>query len=468
MMARCFLIACVWAAGLLQAHAQDEAPFDVVVDRYVAEGLRSNLALQSESLEVEKATQALAAARARFLPEVSLQARYTRADGGREFTMPIGAALNPVYSKLNDLLAAQGASPQFPQISDVTVQFMREEEQDTRLVARQPLYAPAIPAAVRAQRALLDASSFNRMALARALRRDITIAYLDWLRARSSAQIVAASETLLRENLRVNESLFENGKITEDQVLRAKAELLEVEQQKLEVETLATQAQSFFNFLLNRELLTDIEPSAPPATLTDNGAALEHLWTDALNRRPEIGQVEQLRRASEEQVVIARKQQWPTLSLALDGGVLGEDYRAGDGYNFGTASLVFTWRVFDGGGDRARVRQAQAAERQVVLRQEEIAQQIRLEVQQSFDRLATARASLATAAARADAARAAFRIASRKRDEGVINQVEFVDARSTLTSAELNLNLTRFAVLARRADLEYATSSGNLPLLPGV
>ena len=54
----------------------------------------------------------------------------------------------------------------------------------------------------------------------------------------------------------MNESLFENGKITEDQVLRAKAELLEVEQQKREVENLATQARSFFNFLLNRDLLT--------------------------------------------------------------------------------------------------------------------------------------------------------------------------------------------------------------------
>ena len=112
--------------------------------------------------------------------------------------------LNPVYSTLNDLLAAQGQPAQFPQISDVTVQFLREEEQDTRVVVRQPLYAPAIPAAVRAQRALLDASSFNRMAVARALRRDITIAYLDWLKARSSVEIVAASQALLRENLRVN------------------------------------------------------------------------------------------------------------------------------------------------------------------------------------------------------------------------------------------------------------------------
>jgi outer membrane protein len=75
---------------------------------------------------------------------------------------------------------------------------------------------------------------------------------------------------------------------------------------------------------------------------------------------------------------------------------------------------------------------------------------------------------LTTAAARADAARAAFRIASRKRDEGVINQVEFIDARSALTSAELNHNVTRFDVLARRAELEYATSAGDLPLDPGV
>lgn len=449
------------------APAQNVVEFDTLIEQYVAEGLRSNLALQSETLEVEKATQAVAAARARFFPELSLQARYTRAEGGREFGLPLGTALNPVYSTLNDLLATQGRSAPFPQITDQTVQFLREEEQDTRVMMRQPLYEPAIPAAVRAQRALLGASSYNRMAVARALRRDITISYLDWLKARNSVEIVAASETLLRENLRVNQSLFDNGKITEDQVLRAKAELLDVEQQKREVMNLATQAQSFFNFLLNRNLLADIEATTPPVAQTEREAALEQLWANALNRRPEIARVAELRRASEEQVRVARKQKWPTLSLGVDAGSQGEDFRFGDGYNFGTASLIFTWKLFDGGGDEARVRQARAAERQLVLRQEEIAQQIRLEVQQALDRLVTARDSLATAAARADAARAAFRIASRKRDEGVISQVEFIDARSTLTSAELNHNLTRFNVLARGAELTYATSAGEIPLDPG-
>ena len=42
------------------------APLDERVQAYVAEGLRTNLALQSETLQVERAAASLAAARARF------------------------------------------------------------------------------------------------------------------------------------------------------------------------------------------------------------------------------------------------------------------------------------------------------------------------------------------------------------------------------------------------------------------
>lgn len=451
-----------WGAIVASACAQE--PFDSVIERHIGEALRSNLALQTETLEVERAAAALAEARARYFPEASLQARYSRAEGGRVIDIPMGSALNPVYSTLNQMLAAQGQPARFPQLTDQSIPFLREEEQDTRISIRQPLYAPTIAAAVRAQRSLLDASNYQRMALARTLRRDVTLAYLEWLKARDSVAIVTSSEALLTENVRVNRSLFDNGKITEDQVLRARAELLAVEQQKREVENLARQAQSYFNFLLNRPLTTAIDVASVPTAAIEQEEALELLWSRALDRRPELGRLEQLKQASAAQVQAARKQRWPTLSLGLDAGTQGEEYRFGEGYNFGVASLVFTWRIFDGGGDAARVREARAAERQLVLREEEATQRIRLEVQQALDRLQTARASLATAAARTEAASAAFRIASRKRDEGVINQVEFIDARSTLTSAELNLNLTRYDVLARRAELEYATSSGDLPL----
>lgn len=456
--------------GLLSATtacAQGPDEFDVVVERYVVEGLRNNLALQGETLEVEKAASALVQARARFYPEVTMQARYSRSEGGREINFPLGSALNPINSTLNDLLAAQGQPTQFPMVSDVNIPLLRPTEQETRLMLRQPLFAPAIAAAVRAQSAMLDAGTYRRMAIARTLRRDIVTSYVDWLNARSAMEIVAASAALLQENLRVNESLYANGKITEDQVLRAKAELLDVEQQQRDAANRAVQAQGYFNFLLNRELRADIDAASLPDALAQRNAALETLWDQALERRPEIDQVERLHRATVHQAVLAEKQRWPTLSLGFDAGTQGEDYRFGQGYNFSTVSLVFTWRVFDAGADAARVRQARAAERQLVLREQEIAQQIRLEVQQAFDRLQTARDSLVTAQARVEAARAAFRIAGRKRDEGVINQVEFIDARSTLTRAELNYSLTRCNVLARRTELEYATAAGNLPFDPG-
>ena len=140
------------------------------------------------------------------------------------------------------------------------------------------------------------------------------------------------------------------------------------------------------------------------------------------------------------------------------------EYEFGRGSNYYTISLLLNWNLFDGGARRAAVRQANAVARRTATQLDELTQQVQLEVQQSLDRLNTSADSLATAEARSEAARAAFRIASRKRDEGVISQVEFIDARSSLTGAELNLNVTRFEVLARQAELDYATAAGNLPL----
>src|SRR5690606_8435192 len=137
---------------------------------------------------------------------------------------------------LNELLADAGRPAPFVPIENQVVPFLREREQDTRLTIRQPLYAPAIQAAVRAQRAQLESAQFGRIALARRLKRDITVAYLDWLRASRTVDIVRASLELLQENLRVNESLYRNGRITQDQVLRARAELLDVEQQLREAQ----------------------------------------------------------------------------------------------------------------------------------------------------------------------------------------------------------------------------------------
>jgi outer membrane protein len=437
-----------------------------IIDDYVREGLGSNLALRSQTLEVERNMAALDEARARLFPALALDARYTRAEGGREIQFPVGTLLNPVYSTLNDLLAAQGQPARFDRIEDLRFAFLREREQDTRLTVRQPIYAPAIPAAVRAQSAQLEASQFGRMALARRLKRDITVTYLDWLKSANAVEIVRSSVTLLEENLRVNDSLFRNGRITQDQVLRARAELLAVEQQLREAQNTQTQAQSFMNFLLNRSLSEPLRSAAIAPAVVQTTRDLGSLRAAALANRPEISQLDRAANAAKSQIQIARSDLKPTVSFGVDAGTQGEEYEFGRGRDFATVSLLLNWQLFDGGAIRARVRGAHAAARQAETRRDEIAQQIQLEVQQALDRLVTTTDSLATAEARAEAARAAFRIAGRKRDEGAISQVEFIDSRSALTSAELNLNVTQFDVLARQAELDYATAAGTLPEVP--
>lgn len=458
------------AGPRLEAVPPSEAlrPLPQVIDDYVRAGLQANLGLQSASLDVERSQAALDAAQARFFPELALAARYTRAEGGRQIELPFAALLNPVYGSLNQLLAASGRPANFPQIEDRRIGFLLEEEQDTRLTLRQPLYAPAIPAAVRGQRALLEGNEYARLAFARRLKRDVTVAYLGWLQASKTVAIVDSSRALLAENLRVNESLFRNGKITQDQVLRANAELLAVEQQLREAQNGQAQSRSYLNFLLNRELETPLERAEPEAETARAANDLAQLRAAALDQRPELAQLERVTAASAAQRDVVRAARKPTLSLGADAGTQGEKYEFGSGRNFATVSLLLDWTLFDGGRRRADVRAADAQLRRARLQRDELAQQVQLEVQQALDRLQTTADSLRTAEARAEAARAGFRIAGRKRDEGAISQVEFIDARNALTGAELNLNLTRFQLLARQAELDYATAAGTLPAEFGV
>jgi outer membrane protein TolC len=457
------LLAAGTLSGVVLAAEDTAASFDAVAQGYVALALDGNLALRGQDLDVERSAAALAAAKARFFPELALNARYTVADGGRQIDFPLGQLLNPAYQTLNQLLVAQGQPPRFTTLPDQSFAFQRPREQDTRITLRQPLYQPAIPAAVTAQRELLGSQQYARLALARQLRRDVIVGYAGYLQALRATEIVAAANLLLDENLRITDSLYANGRVTQDQVLRARAEQLAARQSLRTTEGQVSQARSYVNFLLNRRLDAPLDDAAAGAPGPVLQGQVQQLREDALAQRAELAQLDSLSRAAEAQARAARAALKPQLALGVDAGTQGEQYRLGSGYNFIAASLVLSWKFFDGGANRAVAAQARLAARGVGLQREQAAQRVQLEVQQAVDQLDTARDSLATAQARAEAAQAAFRIASRKRDEGAISQVEFLDARNTLTAAQLNLNVTRFELIGRGAELDHATGSGDLP-----
>jgi outer membrane protein len=453
-----------------QTAAPSARALESIVAGYQLAGEQSNLAMKNQDLELERSRAALDAARARFYPELAFSARYTRADGGRQIDLPLGQLLNPAYQTLNDLLVANGGTPKFPLLSDQSIPLQLPREQDTRLTLRQALYAPAITAGADAARAGVASAGYQREAFRRALRRDVALAYLDWLKARGAARILGDAAAALDENLRVNQSLYGSGKGTHDAVLRARAEQLAVQQQQGEAEDAIGQARSYLNFLLNRALETPLEAPVgewpdPDAGESKQSAAMAAApaataepaeLPTATAPRPDLLALDSAAQAAAAQLRAAHAARRPTLALGVDAGVEGTRYGTGPRYNFVTGSLALTWTLFDGGARRAAVAQARIAERQLDNQREMLAKRIGLERQQSRDRLRTAAAGEATAQARAAAARAAFRIASRRRDAGMASTLEFLDARSELTGAELNFNLSHYTLLQRRAEDLYA------------
>jgi outer membrane protein TolC len=184
--------------------------------------------------------------------------------------------------------------------------------------------------------------------------------------------------------------------------------------------------------------------------------ALTALQETAVHQRYELRQLDAIAAAAAAGEQLARAAFKPRLAFAFDIGTQGETYALTSADRYLLASVVLKFNFFSGGADQAGVAGARAAEREARANRSLQEQQIRLQVQQALQDFEFTQASLGTAAKRVEAAAGAFRIASRKRDLGQINQAEFIDSRRAMTDAQLNLNVTRFSALGSLAELEYA------------
>jgi len=453
------------AAGA--ATAPDAPAVLRVTDALVAEALESNLGLTAVQAGVDQRLAALDMARARFLPTLDLQLRYSRADGGREIELPVGDLLNPAYSSLNALLAAAGQPAPFTPIANQKFSFLREREQDSVLRLSQPLYDARIGAARRQAAYGYDAARYGLDAYRQQLERDVRQAYYRWLASRDAVGILAATLELAKENERVNGSLFRNGKVTRDLVLRAEADRLQVQQNLDRTRATESLALRYVNLLCNAPLTRELEA----ASVTDEdlprlaariprpaGAAAAALQLEdaALERRAELRQLEAGVAAAGESERIAKAAFKPQVALAVDAGTQGGEWDYSDEDPYVMASVIVRFSLFSGGADRASVRAARARGAELEAGRALAEQQIRMQVHEAVTDLEVAEASLATANRRADAAAAAFEIVAKKRDLGQVSPAEYLDAQRALTEARLNGNVTRFDALAALAQVEYA------------
>jgi outer membrane protein len=472
----CFAaVTTVAAAGAAPATAASAtatpASVEEAVSGLVADALAANLELDESGAVIAQRLSALDQARALYLPALDFTGRYTRASGGRTIDFPVGDLLNPVYATLNQITGTS----RFPAVQNQEINFQRTREQDTQLSLTQPLYDARISAGRLAAQSQYEAAAAGRIALAGRIERDMREAYYRWLQARAQIGIFDATLELATENRRVNESLFRNGKITRDLVFRAEADELEVQQSQLGAQNAERLAQSYVNLIRNasfEQALPSVAVEDPDIDRLRNqlaarsaqpALALAPLQDAAVNQRYELRQLDAISAAAAAGERLARAAFKPRLAFAFDLGTQGETYALTNEDRYLLASVVLKFNFFAGGADQAGVAGARAVQREARANRSLQEQQIRFQVQQALQDFEFTQASLGTAAKRVEAAAGAFRIASRKRDLGQINQAEFIDSRRAMTDAQLNLNLTRFAALGNLAELEFALGLGVRP-----
>jgi outer membrane protein TolC len=427
-----------------------------ILERYISEGLQSNQALKQRKLDYAVQLSALKEAKGLFLPGISLNARYTVAEGGRMIEFPVGDLLNPVYSTLNMLTS----SNMFPQIENESFPVYRAREHETKVSLVQPIFSSELIQNYRIKQNYTEIARIGVDRYKRELIKEITKAYYGYHKAHNLVSLADTAFSLVEENLRVSQRLFDNDKVTIDAVYRSESELSKVEVQQAKANYMLQASVAYFNFLLNRSLDASIElaielPVPPKVSLED--ASLM-----AMQNRDELRQIEQYQQLNQHVTKLHRGSNYPGLFGVVDYGFQGEEYSFTHEDDFLLASLVMKWNLFQGTANHQKVQQSKIEGEKLGELYSETEQQIRLEVINYYYAVQAAFKSVQSAGKQTHSALRAYELISRKYVEGQSSLLELIDARTSLTSAAANAIIARSEYFSQLADFEYAMGANNL------
>jgi outer membrane protein len=441
--------------GTLLHTATAQSTTHRVLAGYIQYALDSNLVIKQKAVSLEKSMIALQEARSYFLPAVQLGGSYTLAQGGRTIDIPVGDLLNPVYSTLNQLTS----SNKFPQISNVEEQFLPNNFYDVRLRTTYPLLNPDIKynRQIKEQQIKLNEAEIDLYK--RELVKDVKVAYYTYLLASEGIRIYENTKAVVERGLRVNESLYKNGKGLPAYINRSEADVQQVEAQWQSAKNEADKAKAYFNFLLNKPLTDDIEIHIPelPETLF-----LPEADITSIAKREELLQLQTTEAINKSVIRLNESFRQPRVNTFFDLGSQGFDFvNSGKGpyYMFG---LQVDMPIFQGKRNLYKIDQSKKDLEQTRTQQQLVAQQLELQAFTARNNVLTTLSNYRAGVKQVQAAASYFKLIDRGRSEGTNSFIEWLDARNQLTTAEVQQQINKYRTLMAYADYERQIASVSL------
>lgn len=421
-----------------------------VLEEYIQKGIENNLSLKQKESDWKEANMRLKQAKGLFYPDLSLNARYSVADGGRIIEFPVGDLLNPVYSTLNMLTSTE----RFPMIENEEFPFLRPTEHETKLRLVQPLFNTDIFYNKKISENNLDIKYSDMQTYKRSLVFEIKQAYFNYMKAVELLHLLENTMPVLEENLRVNNRLFENDKVTKDVILRSESEISRLEENIAAANGNVNVARAYFNFLLNRPLDEAIAPDFPEVPVVF--PELENYMAIGIENREELKKLDHYSELADNNLSRNRAARFPELFAVVDYGFQGEEYSFTSEDDFVIASLVFKWELFKGLQEKSRITEAEIMKEKVEYQMEEAREMIRLEIMNTWHDYLASGKKLEASEDNAETASEIFRMINKKYKQNQASLLEFLDARNNMTRAKQNAVINTYDTLIRYAAFEKA------------
>ncbi|MDT4896217.1 MAG: hypothetical protein QOH25_1294 [Acidobacteriota bacterium] len=291
-------------------------------------------------------------------------------------------------------------------------------------------------AALSRSRAQLAAARAGTEVARRVLAISTVDAYYGLALARQKRRLADETLALAEAFVKIAENLKARGEVGETDVLRARSAALLRRDELEQARAAESAAMDLLRVLTGVDFATHI---AHPL-LTDDLPTVNdfHGYTEELLKtRPELSQIESLKRAALEDARIARRELWPELTYSLSGGFDAADFRPLTRYSGGQAIISLNIPVFNWGASRSRETQGRLRAESLDLQRESVLQQLRQEFY-------TARANALSAIERARMTRAAteasqqsltLAFAAYRLKKGTI--LDVIDAQANYAAARL-------------------------------
>lgn len=426
-----------------------------VLETYIKTGLDSNLAIRQKDFGLKKAKIDLERAKALFYPQVGFNAQYTLATGGRSIDVPLGDLLNNVYSSLNQLTS----STKFPQVQNQSIQFLPNDFQDTKIEVSVPLYNPSLGYNKKIREELINTSQFSLNQYKRELVFTIKQAYFQYLQAAKAVDIYTNALTTVQEGLRLNEKLVKNNAATKDVVLKAKAEVSKVETSLAEAEQNKKNAAAYFNFLLNRSLVATIDVDT---SIVQSLQEEVNVSVDVPYNREELQQLKSSEKVLETNLKLNETYKLPTLNGFYNVGFQGYGYKFSNDQFYQLGGLQLRWNIFSGNDNKLKSKQAQIDIDAVQNQYNDTEKKLLLQVSTAYNTYQASLKALRSSNDEVASTKEVFRLMQSRYIQGSALQIELIDARTAMTTAEIKYSLAQLSVLNKAAELERVMATYRL------